>query len=121
MENTSDNRQQSIIDAVSYRDAAKLEQLLRTTDNPVLDFHWGYSTPLVLAVMKKEYVLVEKLLHSGASANFPNDIGYTPLMLAAIDGSMDICNLLLKMVPMCMDHIAKSHMLLYIMLLLLVN
>ena len=96
MENTSGNRKQSIIDAVSYRDAAKLEQLLRTTDNPVLDFHWGYFTPLGLAIMKKEYVLVEKLLHAGASANFPIDNGYTALMLASIAGSMDICNLLLK-------------------------
>ena len=96
MENTSDNRQQTIMDAVYNRDAAKLEQLLGTTDNPVLDFHWGYFTPLGLAVMKKEYVVVDTLLHGGASANFPNDVGCTPLMLAARAGSMDICNLLLK-------------------------
>ena len=96
MENTSDNRQQSIIDAVSYGDAAKLEQLLRTTGNPVLDFHQEYFSPLGLAVRKKEYVLVDTLLHGGASANFPNDSGHTPLMIAAMAGSMDICNLLLK-------------------------
>ena len=82
--------------AVYNRDAANLEQLLKTTDNQELDFLWRKQAPLVVAAVCKEYVLVEKLLRAGASVNFPNGGGYTALMHATMNGSMDICNLLLK-------------------------
>ena len=88
--------QTHICNAVHNGDAAALEQLCIIANNQSLDFREISISPLTEAVKKRDYVITEKLLDAGASVDFPNVLGFTALMFAAMHGDMDICRLLLK-------------------------
>ena len=96
METNADNWQEFIFSAVCDGDAAKLQQLLNTTNEQSLDFCCNFSSPLTKAVKAGDYVITEKLLLAGANVNFFHAEGCPGLMLAVQNGNMDICHLLLK-------------------------
>ena len=56
-----------------------------------------FMTPLGLAASKGYSEIAKKLIFAGASENFPNMNGYTPLMLAAVAGHKHTCILLLDL------------------------
>lgn len=49
---------------------------------------------IMIAASKGDYVIVEKLLHKGVSANIVLEDGTTPIIIAAQTGHLNICNLL---------------------------
>ena len=70
-----DNWQEFILRAVCNRNAAELEKIIKTANNQSLDFWHTFNSPLITAIKKWDYVITEKLLRAGASANFLNEFG----------------------------------------------
>lgn len=91
---------QKVVDAVCTEDSDLLEMLLRSPDKQPLDFHTiCASTPLINAVTLGNENMVEQLINAGASVNFSDGEGCTPLislLATEYNGNVGICRLLLR-------------------------
>ena len=78
----------------NYLNIIKL--LLNYGANPNIKSKILGSTPLLLAIYKKDYELVLLLIQNGANINLPNKLYNYPLISAAKYGSLKIVKLLLE-------------------------
>ena len=107
------------MDAVEACSETRLDELLKDSENvskSQLDFSEytsnmrctfrigdyvttsvNYISPLGLAAKRGYNGIVQQLINAGASVDFPNKVGYTPLMLAAAMGRKHTCILLLDL------------------------
>ena len=93
---------------MDIRDAVLLGDLTETYNSSVLDFVFHRSNlrsrsrraiqdidaPITKAVNKGYYDITEQLLWAGASVDYPDKYGWTPLVMAARQGMLNICQLL---------------------------
>ena len=79
-----------ISDLVLYARTGKAEKLSDCIDqlDGDLEFVWGDYTPLGHAAQMGQAAAIDTLLSRGASVSKPGPWGYTPLMLAALRGSL---------------------------------
>ena len=86
--------------AVARKDGLQLKVLLQSTDKQSLNYTITYPgptppsghTPLLVAVFNSSPPsIVDQLLNAGASVNFKNDHGSTPLFVAATRGKTSLC------------------------------
>ena len=87
---------QSVMAAVNAGDDALIAKLLQGNHIQELNFIVKFQSPLTKASRLGKYAIAEHLLCAGASVEFMNDLGRTPLMEAAYRCNTDICHLLLN-------------------------
>ena len=85
----------TVMDAVDTYDCVQLDKLLKDIKGQDLDFNIRFFSPLSKAAFRGHFQIAEQLLRAGASVDFRDDWGRTPLMLAAAQDNTDICLLLL--------------------------
>ena len=94
----ADKWQQKVMDAVRRHDDAQLQQLLQNSDQQTLEYWIEGDSPLTNAASC--YIetcnIMEPLLLTGADVDFCDTWGETPLMIAARNGNIHLCKLLLK-------------------------
>lgn len=83
-----------LLEAVARQDAEAVKALLKQGANPNARNYWRDS-PLLIAVRADHAELAQVLLDAGAEVNVKG-LGYTPLGLAARNGSLPLVRLLLK-------------------------
>lgn len=91
---TRESRAAEIADAAMNGDSASLSSLIAQgfdVNDPQVDgakaLHW--------ASQRDDVAMARRLLNAGANAAAPNRVGATPLLLAALNGSADMIDLLL--------------------------
>ena len=90
-----------IMNTVRTRNTVLLEEMIASCSTPLLDFRFGTSplsgsTPLTTAAEKRHYHIAGQLLRAGATVDYPDEHGFTPLMAAAYCHNIDLCKLFLS-------------------------
>jgi tetratricopeptide (TPR) repeat protein len=85
-----------ILGAVEAKDIAQVGELLKTDPNLVNARTSGGSTPLHLAVGKKQLELIKLLLANGANVNATTRNGFTPLHVAAFVNDANAARVLIS-------------------------
>ena len=91
----ADAWRQSVMDAMDAGDDALIAKLLQGNHIQELNFIVNFLSPLTKASRLGKYAIAEHLLCAGASVEFVNGLGRTPLMEAVLYRNTDICRLLL--------------------------
>ena len=84
------------MNAVEVKNVDWLENLLAKDQTTDLSFCIEYFSPLCTASSMGYDKIVQILLEHGAKVDFPNELGWTPLMRAAMTGQSKTCLLLIK-------------------------
>ncbi len=80
----------------AYYGHTKLISLLKQAGFDVNLQNACKETPLVMAILKSQKMVVKSLLYNGANPNISNNVGNTPLMEAVILKDLRVVELLLK-------------------------
>ncbi|TAL39616.1 MAG: ankyrin repeat domain-containing protein [Alphaproteobacteria bacterium] len=93
---TQPEAQQEFFDAFLKEDAARLEASLKAGADPDLkDAAHGFSYSLIIAVVHAQRDMLHLLLKYGATVDVIDDVGDTPLLVAARLGKPEIAGPLL--------------------------
>lgn len=93
---TQPEAQQEFFDAFFKEDPVRLEASLRAGADPnIKDAEHGFTYALIIAVVHAQRDMLRLLLKYGASVDVVDDVGDTPLLVAARKGEPDIVKALL--------------------------
>ena len=85
-----------VMNAVETNEVIWLKRLQEREEKDTLDFCIAYQSPLGTASLKGHTEISRILLEEGATVDFFDNHGCTPLMRAAAAGNLDTCRLLVQ-------------------------